>query len=75
MLLATALGLPKADFRDADGNRLYAAFTAVRIHNAQLGLVEEGDEIRLLRRSAGFHARNGSAITSPSVETPPLPEW
>lgn len=48
MLLATALGLPKPDFRDAQGNRLYAAFTAVRIHNAQLGLVQEGDELRLL---------------------------
>jgi probable biosynthetic protein (TIGR04099 family) len=48
MLLATALGLPKPDFRDAKGNRLYAAFTAVRIHNAQLGLVQEGDELRLV---------------------------
>lgn len=47
-LLATALGLPKPDFRDAEDNRLYAAFTAVRIHNAQLGLVQEGDELRLL---------------------------
>jgi probable biosynthetic protein (TIGR04099 family) len=47
-VLATALGLPKPDFRDAEGNRLYAAFTAVRIHNAQLGLVQDGDELRLL---------------------------
>jgi len=47
-LLATALGLQKPDFRDADGNRLYAAFTAVRVQNAQLGFIQEGDELRLL---------------------------
>jgi probable biosynthetic protein (TIGR04099 family) len=47
-LLATALGLPKPDFRDADGNRLYAAFTAVRTHDAQLGMVQDGAELRLL---------------------------
>ena len=46
-LLATKLGLATTDFRDADGDRLYAAFTAVRIGAAHLENVKEGDELRL----------------------------
>ncbi len=47
-LLATKLGLATTDFRDAGGNRLYAAFTAVRVGDAQLENVKEGNELRLL---------------------------
>jgi probable biosynthetic protein (TIGR04099 family) len=46
-LLASRLGLATTDFRDASGNRLYAAFTAVRIGHAHLENVKEGDELRL----------------------------
>jgi probable biosynthetic protein (TIGR04099 family) len=56
MLLAAELGLSKPDFRDADGNRLYAAFTAVRVCDAQLGSVREGDALRL-RTSLGRISR------------------
>jgi probable biosynthetic protein (TIGR04099 family) len=55
-LLATKLGLSRPDFRDAKGNRLYAAFTAIRISDAQLGSVGEGDELRL-RASLGRISR------------------
>jgi probable biosynthetic protein (TIGR04099 family) len=46
--LATMLRLATTDFRDVDGNRLYAAFTAVRVCDGQLGRVSEGDELRIV---------------------------
>lgn len=45
--LATKLQLATTDFRDVDGNRLYAAFTAVRVCDAQLARISEGDALRI----------------------------
>ncbi len=46
-LLAAELGLPKPDFRDAEGNRLYAAFTVVRVCDAHPERAAESHELRL----------------------------
>src|SRR5262249_24290428 len=40
--LANRFGLAQPDFRDARGNRLYAAFTAVRLRDGNLSRVAEG---------------------------------
>ncbi len=48
LLLASQLGLPDTDFRDAQGNRLYAAFTAIRMSDAQLALPRENDALKLV---------------------------
>ena len=45
--LAAKLGLPGPDFRDARGNRLYAAFTAIRLRDGRLAQVREGDELTI----------------------------
>jgi len=41
--LAAMSGLSTPDFRDADGNKIYAAFTAIRIKDASLEEVSEND--------------------------------
>jgi probable biosynthetic protein (TIGR04099 family) len=43
--LAARLGLAGPDFRDARGNRLYAAFTSIRLREGRLSQVHEGDEL------------------------------
>ncbi|SFG37489.1 probable biosynthetic protein, Pnap_2097 family [Novosphingobium sp. CF614] len=53
LALAHAHGQDTADFRDADGERLYPAFTSVRIEHGRLGAVVEHDvlhfEVELCR--------------------------
>jgi probable biosynthetic protein (TIGR04099 family) len=48
LALAAKLGLASPDFRDAGGNRLYAAFTAVRLSEARLQDVKENDRLSIL---------------------------
>jgi probable biosynthetic protein (TIGR04099 family) len=45
--LAAKLGLAGPDFRDVRGNRLYAAFTAIRLHDGRLAQVREGDALTI----------------------------
>lgn len=62
-LLAQSAGMPFPDFRDANGERVYAAFCAVSLTDGDLGSVEENDvlaiESRLSRPSrtqaASYH--------------------
>src|SRR5262245_11026778 len=46
--LATKLGLASPSFRDVNGNRLYAAFTAVRLTEGRLQDVAENDRLSIL---------------------------
>lgn len=61
--LATQLGLAAPDFRAADGSRLYAAFTSLKLRDARLGeakehgqLVIDTDIARVSRTQ--FHSRH-----------------
>ncbi|MEJ0092421.1 MAG: Pnap_2097 family protein [Methylocella sp.] len=44
-MIAAAAGLPAPDFRDADGEPVYAAFCAATIRNAKFGALSEHDEL------------------------------
>lgn len=45
LLLAELLGLREPDFRDAEGHKTYATFTAVAVREARLDRVQENDRL------------------------------
>jgi probable biosynthetic protein (TIGR04099 family) len=71
MLLAQCMGLTVPDFRDANGSRLYAAFTAVRVEGAGLAAVREHDWIRL--RSSLARISRTQFMSRHAVECPGAP--
>ncbi|WP_428421824.1 Pnap_2097 family protein [Methylibium sp.] len=50
LALARRQGRERPDFRDAAGNKAYAAFTTVRIRHARLDRVAENDSLRVVSR-------------------------
>lgn len=74
LMLAEAAGLSHPDFRDADGARVYAAFTSVSIRNAAFDAAREHQALAisssLVRVSrTQFASRHGLAIGGRSIGT------
>jgi probable biosynthetic protein (TIGR04099 family) len=72
MLLAERMGLPVPDFRDARANRLYAAFTTVRLEGAGLSAVREHDWFRI--RSSLSRISRTQFLSRHAVECAGAPE-
>src|ERR1700722_9211049 len=47
LALASAHGMKRPDFRDGHGNRLYAAFTCVRVMDARFAAAKEHEALRI----------------------------